>query len=196
MSIYHAVTSCILGAGLGAALACGSAFAADPPASGAKSSPALVVFMCKYGSVKSLAAAERFNRLAELRGLDVRAVSRAPNTTVKHDKVPQKVLYELSLEGYDITKIPDPAALTPEEAARAVRVVQIDVSNDDAKADAMPKEVTELTRGRIERWDDVPPMTNNWHNARAKLIPRVDAIFDEFMKNPELARKQLTEATK
>lgn len=186
MSNHCTILSCIL-VGLGVSLAVGPASAADTP--GTASTPT-VVFVCKYGSVKSLVATERFNRLAEQRGLTVRAISRAANTEVKHDKVPEKVLYELSLEGYNVANIPDPSVITPAEAAKALRVVHISLTTSDTEADPMSRAATELARDRIEHWDNIPRMFNDWHKARGLMLPRVDAMIDEFAKNPQFAKKQ------
>jgi protein-tyrosine-phosphatase len=185
MSIHRLASSCILAAGFGAALACGPAFGADPSGPAAKSTQQTVVFVCKYGSVKSLVAAERFNRLAEQRGLSVRAIGRAANPGTLHTEVPELVARQLNLEGYHVANY-QPRVLTPEEAAAAVRVVHISLQGepDPDSSVAAAAHVSE------ERWDDVPTMLmgadgkidmtgHQYAKARSQLVPHVDTLFQE-----------------
>ena len=186
MSIYRLASSYVLAAGFGAALACGPAFGADPSNTAAKPAQQTVVFVCKYGSVKSLVAAERFNRLAEQRGLSVRAIGRAANPGTLHTEVPDLVARQLTLEGYNVANY-QPRVLTPEEAAAAIRVVHISLQGepDPASSVAAAAHVAE------ERWDDVPTMLmgadgqidnsgGQYAKARSQLVPHVDALFKEL----------------
>ena len=98
MSMYRAVSP-LLAAGFGVALYCGQALGAGPQDSGAKAPEPKVVFLCKYGSVKSLVAAETFNKLAEQRGLSLRAIGRAANPGTFHTEVHQVVVNGLAQDG-------------------------------------------------------------------------------------------------
>jgi protein-tyrosine-phosphatase len=184
MSNYRVVSSFALILGLGSALVASSALAAEPQTSGRPT----VVFMCKYGSVKSLVAAERFNKLAELRGLSVRAIGRAANPGTIHDEVPEVVARNLALEGSDVSNY-EPRILKPEEAAAAIRVVHISLQGepDPDSAVAASVHVSE------ERWNDVPTMLigpdgkvdqtgRQYNKARSLLVSHVDDLFEEVAK--------------
>ena len=195
MSIYRAVLSGLLTAGFGAALACGPAYAAGEPNATPRWAQPTVVFVCKYGSVKSLVAAERFNRLAAQKGLSVRAISRAANPENVHEKVPELVARQMALEGFQVANL-KPQVLTPEEAAAALRVVHISLQGEDDPISAVAKATSPVP---IEVWDDVPSMLRpsdaggnptgapdltgrTYHKTRGLLIPHVDALVDELAK--------------
>jgi protein-tyrosine-phosphatase len=201
--IHRTILSCILTASLGAALACGPAFAADAPNASPNWAQPTVVFVCKYGSVKSLVAAERFNRLAEQRGLAVRAISRAANPENVHAKVPELVVRQMALEGFKVADV-KPQVLTPEEASAALRVVHISLQGEDDPISAVAQATSHAP---IEVWDDVPSMLRlidasgapkgpvdltgrTYQMTRGLLIPHVDALVEE------LAKKQSSAAAK
>ena len=184
MSNYRVVSSFALILGLSSALVSGPALAAEPQTAGRPT----VVFMCKYGSVKSLVAAERFNKLAEARGLSVRAIGRAANPGTIHDEVPEVVARNLALEGSDVSNY-EPRILKPEEAAAAIRVVHISLQGEPDPDSAVAASVNV----REERWDDVPTMLigpdgkvdetgRQYNKARSLLVSHVDALFDEVAK--------------
>lgn len=182
------VSSCILLVGLGVALVGGPVSAADPSAALSKPGGQTVVFMCKYGSVKSLVAAERFNKLAEQQGLSVRAIGRAANPGTLHTDVPEVVARELALEGSNVSNY-QPSVLKPEEATNAIRVVHISLQGEPDPDSTVAASV----HATEERWDDVPTMLigpdgkvdqtgQQYTKARAKLVSHVDALFDEIAK--------------
>jgi protein-tyrosine-phosphatase len=184
MSNYRVVSSFALLLGLSSAFITSPVLAAEPQTAGRPT----VVFMCKYGSVKSLVAAERFNKLAEMRGVSVRAIGRAANPGTIHDDVPEVVARNLTLEGSDVSTY-QPQVLKPEEAAAAIRVVHISLQgeSDPDSAVAASVHVPE------ERWDDVPTMLigpdgkvdqtgQQYNKARSLLVSHVDALFEEVAK--------------
>jgi protein-tyrosine-phosphatase len=173
MSNNHAVSRRLLAAGFGAALACGPAFGADLP--GSRSADPTVVFVCSFGSVKSLMATERFNRMAEKRGLAMRAISRATSEKTVHAKVPDSVVKAMALEGFQVTDV-KPLALTREEATAAIRVVHISLEGID---DPLPAQAVHRP---VERWDGIPSAVRDYNTARSMLVPRVDALFEELAK--------------
>ncbi|MEA2946742.1 MAG: hypothetical protein QOI40_2072 [Alphaproteobacteria bacterium] len=190
MSIHTAVSSCIL-AGVCFAFAFWPARAADSRDTTAKPAQATVVFVCKYGSAKSLWAADRFNKLAEQRGLAVRAIGRAANPgSFVHTRVLDGVVRGMALEGSNVAdyKI---KVLTPEEAAAATRLVHISLQGepDPDSSVAAALHVPE------ERWEDVPSMLRGpdgaidksgraYNQAVIQLLPRVDALFEEIANKP------------
>lgn len=189
MSLYRTVSNCILAGGFGVALACGPAFVADAQDSTAKPAQPTVVFVCKYGSVNSVVAAERFNRLAKQRGLAVRAIGRAANPGTLHTEVPEVVIRELALEGANVATY-KPKVLAPEEAAAALRVVHITVHGQPDPNSSVAAAAAHVPE---ERWDDVPSMVTGadgnidesgrqFTKARTPLVLHVDELLDEVAK--------------
>jgi protein-tyrosine-phosphatase len=126
-----------------------------------------VVFVCEHGSVKSLMAAQWFNRLARERGLGLRAVSRGlrPDAVV-----PAPVAEHLTGHGFDLRGFA-PSALAESDLARALRVVSMgaDTASVVAPGDA-----------RLERWDDIPPSAGRYDRTSEAIRARVQTLLDKL----------------
>jgi len=98
--------------------------AASAPLSAAEpnaSKPGLVIFVCKYGSMKSQMAAAYFNRLAKENGIQLTAVSRSWHPD---KEIPQMIIDNLAKEGLAPTN--EISLLTPGEASTAARIISFD----------------------------------------------------------------------
>jgi len=124
-----------------------------------------VVFVCEHGSVKSLIAAEWFNRLARERGVALRAVSRGVKPD---DSVPLPIADALARDGFDVKGF-SPRGLEPSELTTAARIVAIGVDGR-----AFPPTVG----GRVEKWDAIPPTSEGYEGTRDALKARVQALID------------------
>jgi protein-tyrosine-phosphatase len=132
-----------------------------------------VVFVCEHGSVKSLVAALHFQRLAQQRGLSVRAVSRG---TQPDDAVPAAVTRALAADGFDAAGF-RPQAVRAEELRAAWRTVALGV------------DLAALAEGaRVTRWDDIPPVSVDYAAARTALLARLEALLAEFERDHARAR--------
>jgi arsenate reductase (thioredoxin) len=127
------------------------------------SAPA-VVFVCEHGSVKSLIAQEWFNRRAAERGLALRAVSRG---TAPDAAVPPAIVEALRRDGFDVTAF-QPRALAAGEGG-AARVVAIGVDRE-----ALPS----IDASRLERWEGIPPASQDYAAARDAIKARIEALID------------------
>lgn len=123
-----------------------------------------IVFVCEHGSVKSLIAASHFNRLAEARGLLVRAISRG---VTPDSSVPPKIASALAAEGFDVTHF-KPIALKPEESTGALRVISIGADLDG---------MLEGRTAAVERWDEIPPASVDYAKSREALLKRIEALL-------------------
>jgi protein-tyrosine-phosphatase len=178
----HAFSLRLLALGIGAALACGSAYAGDLFEPTAKAGDETVAFVCNFGSVKSLMAAARFNALAEQRGLPIRAISRAASEKTVHQSVPEPVVKNMAQDGWQVESY-KPKVLTREEASSAVSIVHIpleDLTQDIGVPSASGK--------TVERWEGIPSAVRDYKTAKSMLMPKVDALFEE------MARKQASVA--
>jgi arsenate reductase (thioredoxin) len=124
-----------------------------------------VLFVCRHGSAKSLIAAEYFNRLAAARGLGARAVSAG---TEPDDVIPPRVVQGLRADGIDVEgrrpRRPTPADV---EGAAAVVTFGCDLGEMAARAP------------RVERWDDVPAVSEDFKRARDVIVARVAGLLED-----------------
>ncbi len=127
---------------------------------------AQVVFVCQHGSAKSMIAASWFNKIAEQRGLAVRAISRGvtPDTAL-HGPTEQG----LGRDGLD-TKALIPTQLTADVAGKALRVVAIGVENkpDFLKTDTLLE------------WNNVPSVGQNYDRAREDMVQKINTLISQF----------------
>ena len=131
--------------------------------------PETVVFVCEHGTVKSVIAAEIFNKRAAERKLPFRAVSRGVTPDAA---VPEGVAASLAKDGYDVSAF-TPKALDKDDVAGAAHVVAIGVDPPllaGAKA--------------VSRWNDVPPASTRYAAARDAMAKRIDALLDALAAPP------------
>ena len=136
-------------------------------------SPPVVLFVCAHGSAKSVVAAEHLRRLAAERGLDVRVASAGVEPD---DAIPPHVLAGLRGDGIEPGGAP-PDALTPTAAARADRVVAIGCDLDGL---ALPPRA-------VERWDDIPAVSDGYDAARRAIVRRLGALLDDLAAAPRVS---------
>jgi chromate transport protein ChrA len=128
-----------------------------------------VVFVCEHGSAKSLLAASLFERMARERGLKVRAVSRG---TVPDPAVPPRVVEALRGDGFDVASV-RPQRLADADVLAATRVVAIGV-------DLGP--LGPRAGSRLESWNDIPPMSAGYPEARDALAARIRVLLGRLEK--------------
>jgi protein-tyrosine-phosphatase len=134
-----------------------------------KASPT-VVFVCEHGAAKSVVAAAHFNLLARERGLRMQAIARG---TVPDERMAPAAVKGLVADGL---KAPEgrPELVRPEELAVARRAVALgcDLSR------------VAPTGVRVDRWDEIPPMSADYAAAREAIVKRVKALLDELGSAP------------
>ena len=124
-----------------------------------------VLFVCLHGSAKSLIAAEYFNRLAAGRGLRAKAVSAG---TEPDDAIPPRVTQGLGADGIDV------------EGRRPRRPTQADLDSS-AIVVTFACDLGDLASRapRIERWDDVPAVSEDFKRARDVIVAKVTALLED-----------------
>jgi arsenate reductase len=125
-----------------------------------------VVFVCEHGAAKSVIAAALLERLAAERGDPMRALARG---TEPDDQISEAAATGLLAEGIDVGGW-QPRQLTPADLARARRIVSFgpDLSPLLASGRSAP----------VERWDDVPSVSEGFTAARAAILRRLLTLFD------------------
>ena len=124
-----------------------------------------VLFVCLHGSAKSLIAAEYFNRLASARGLPARATSAG---TEPDDAIPPRATQGLGADGIDVQGR-QPRRPTQADVDGSVVVVTFACELGDLASRAP----------RIERWDDVPPVSEDFKRARDVIVTRVTTLLQD-----------------
>jgi hypothetical protein len=130
-----------------------------------------IVFVCLHGAAKSVVAAEHFKRLAADRGLavDVRARGTEPDP-----ELTPAAVAGLRADGFDVGAA-RPRLVTPGDLAGAWRVVEFGC------------DLTALAPAgaAIERWGDVPAVSEGYAAARDAMTARLHRLLAEGLQEGE-----------
>jgi arsenate reductase len=131
--------------------------------------PATVLFMCPHGAAKSVLASAYFARLAKERGLNVRVESAGtdPDPTVS-----PAVAAHLRRQGYPVPES-NPRRVTAKDFESADVVISIgcDLSG------------LQEPRGKLLRWDEVPPLSEDFARADEAIRNTVTALIEELVRS-------------
>jgi arsenate reductase len=125
-----------------------------------------VLFVCLHGAAKSVLAAADFQRLAAQRGLDLTAAAAG---TEPDPEIAPGVVAALRADGRDLSG-QRPRRVTREDTAAAARVVTFGCDLGEATPSAVP----------VERWDDVPAVSENLPIARAAIRSHLERLLDDW----------------
>jgi arsenate reductase (thioredoxin) len=124
-----------------------------------------ILFVCLHGAAKSVLAAADFKKLAAERGLAVTAEAAG---TEPDAVIAPGVVATLRAEGVELGQA-RPRRVSATDTARVERVVTFGCELGDAMPAAVP----------VERWDDVPAVSENLPLARAAIRRHLDRLLDE-----------------
>ena len=131
--------------------------------------PATVLFICPHGAAKSVLASAYFERMAKARGLNMRIESAGtdPDPTVS-----PAVAAHLKRQGYPVPGS-NPRKVTPKDFESADVVISIgcDLSG------------LQEPRGKLVRWDEVPPLSKDFTRADDAIRKRVTELIEELVRN-------------
>ena len=119
-----------------------------------------IVFMCPHGGAKSVIAASYFNQLAARESLSCEAVAVAGEDP--YDAVPDNVREFLAREGFDVASF-KPRCFTASDLESAEKVISIDC---------------DIHAANVERWDDVPKVSEDLPGSAAAIRKHVQALVD------------------
>jgi arsenate reductase len=122
-----------------------------------------ILFVCLHGAAKSLVAASHFQRLAGERGVKARAEFAG---TEPDPALTPAAVAGLLAEGIDV-RGQRPRRVTGDDIRRASRVVSFGCDLG-ALAPGIP----------VERWDDVPAVSENYQAARDAIVSRLPALLE------------------
>jgi len=125
----------------------------------------MIVFVCEHGAAKSIFAVAYFNKMAQQLGLDQQAIARG---TTPDQELSQKTLAGLLQDGLTPTEA-KPQNLSLQEIESARRVIAF----CELPEEYQPKAV-------VERWEDVPPVSENYENARDAIITHLNHLVNNL----------------
>ena len=123
----------------------------------------IIVFVCEHGAAKSILAAAYFNQIAHEMGLKLRAVARGTN--------PDKELSPQTIKGLSDD------SLTPTESAPQ-KLTEADVQSAQRIITFCELPVEYHVQATIERWDNIPLLSENYEQARDAIIERIRQMLD------------------
>jgi arsenate reductase (thioredoxin) len=127
--------------------------------------PPVIVFVCEHGAAKSIVSAAHFNKLAEERGLSLRAIARGTNP---NKEIPPVVAQGLKADGL-LSGESAPKKISQADLVGAWRVIAFCALPDES-----PGAV------KVEHWDGVPPMGEDYNKARDWLLERINRLLEEL----------------
>ena len=128
-----------------------------------------VLFMCPHGAAKSVLASAYFERLAKERGLNVRVESAGTDPDAA---VAPVVAAHLKRQGYPAPKS-NPRTVTPKDFESADVVISI-----GCDLLGLPE-----PRGKLARWDEVPPLSEDFARADEAIRQRVIELIEELLRS-------------
>jgi arsenate reductase (thioredoxin) len=138
-----------------------------------------ILFLCPHSAAKSVLAAAYFDRLAQERGLSPRAAFAG---TEPDDELSPRVVAALGEEGIDVSG-QRPRRIEQADLVGAHRVISL---GRDLGELMLPGFV-------MERWDDVPPASQDLEATRAAIRGRVAALADELEQAGDSGRDAANE---
>jgi arsenate reductase len=117
-----------------------------------------IIFVCEHGAAKSIVAVAYFNKLATQMGLDVRAIARGTN--------PDQELSPQTVKG-----LAEDGLIPTESVPLKLTAADIDSADRIVSFCALPAEYQQQIV--IERWEDVPPVSERYEKARDVIIDRI-----------------------
>ena len=126
-----------------------------------------ILFLCQHGGAKSVVAASYFNRAAADAGLPVTAIAAAADTP--YDSVLAPVADLLDRQGFAVDSF-QPRAVEDDDLRNAAQIVSIDCDLSSL----------DLGGAAVERWDDVPKVSEDLSGSVSAIARHVDALIDEL----------------
>ncbi len=126
-----------------------------------------VLFVCLHGAAKSVIAATHFRRLAAQRGLGADATFAG---TEPDPEIAPRVVKALLAEGIDVQGL-HPRLVTANHVASATRIVTFGCDLGGLTP-TVP----------VDRWDDVPAVSDGYEAARTAIDARVAELVDQLAR--------------
>jgi arsenate reductase (thioredoxin) len=123
----------------------------------------VIVFVCEHGAAKSILAAAYFNKVADDQSLNVRAVARGTNP-------------DPALSSRVVTGLREDGLIPTESVPRKISLADVESAERVITFCELPVEYQ--GQARIEHWEDIPPVSDNYEKARQAIIERIGQWLD------------------
>ena len=123
----------------------------------------VIVFVCEHGAAKSVLAAAHFNKLAEEEHLNLRAIARGTNPDLE---IAPKAAEGLRADGLAPGEAA-PTKISKADLVGAKRIITFCQLPDDYAGGV-----------RVENWDDLPPMGEDYNKFRDGLVERLRVLLE------------------
>jgi len=121
----------------------------------------LIVFVCEHGAAKSIIAAAYFNKFVRERNLELHAIARGTH--------PDSELSPITVAGLHKD------GLTPNEfVPKTLSVADIKSAQQIISFCELPEKYQ--NQGIIEKWNDVPPVSENYEKARDVIVAKLHQL--------------------
>ena len=122
----------------------------------------IIVFVCEHGAAKSILAAAYFNKMAQEKNLGLTAIARG---TQPDSELSVTTVAGLRVDGLTPTET-NPVKLDGKELESAQHVISFC---------ALPQGY--LPKGRVEHWEDVPPVSEDYERARDAIVEHLKGLL-------------------
>jgi protein-tyrosine-phosphatase len=120
-----------------------------------------IIFVCEHGAAKSIIAAAYFNKLAKEKNLEVHAMARG---THPDPELSPKTVEGLLADGLD----------SPELKPHLLELEDLENTGLIVSFCELPHEYQQT---KIEQWNDVPPVSENYEQARDTILGHMNSLF-------------------
>jgi arsenate reductase len=124
----------------------------------------IVVFVCEHGAAKSVIAAAYFNKLAGEKGLNHQAMARGTNP-------------DPTLSPHTVTGLLEDGLSPGESVPRKLTVADVEAAQRIITFCQLQVEYQE--KAIIERWDGVPPVSEDYKKARDAIIEQIGHLINK-----------------
>jgi protein-tyrosine-phosphatase len=122
----------------------------------------IIIFVCEHGAAKSVVGAAHFNKLARAGNLRFHAIARGTH--------PDQELSPVTITGL----LED--GLTPTETVpRKLSLADVESAQRVVTFCELPEEYKQ--KASVEQWNGVPPMSENYEQARDAIIERINTLI-------------------
>jgi arsenate reductase (thioredoxin) len=126
-----------------------------------------IVFVCEHGAAKSVIAAAYFNKLSSESGLQIQAVARGTN--------PDSELSAIAIAG-----LRDDSFTPTESVPQKLSLKDVESAQRIVSFCELPEPEEYHKKPFVERWDDVPPVSENYEKARDAILERINELLNRI----------------
>ena len=124
-----------------------------------------IIFICEHGAAKSVVAAAYFNKLAEEKNLNFRAIARGTN--------PDAELSPTAVAGLQAD------GLTPAETIPLMlSLADVESAERIVAFCELPEEYR--SKALFEQWDDIPPVSQKYEPARDAILSNLNLLIEKI----------------